>query len=152
MSLSAICKRIFLLSAVLFLGTSLSNAQRTEISKVEADLVGGYLYVSGENFGRRDQLTLKLAGEPLTILVKTDVQLIAALPASTQPGTYRLVLQKGRGSDMLDSVDVTIGSSGPAGPCTTSGVLYDSFPLPRSAFHFSRPVRLSSASRYDAGA
>lgn len=121
MSLSAICKRIFLLSAVLFLGTSLSNAQRTEISKVEADLVGGYLYVSGENFGRRDQLTLNLAGEPLTVLVKTDVQLIAALPPSTQPGTYRLVLRKGQGSDILDSVDVTIGNTGPSGATGPQG-------------------------------
>ena len=86
MSLSAICKRIFLLGALLFLGANLSNAQRTEISKVEADLVGGYLYVSGSNFGRRDELALKLGGEPLSILVKTDIQLIASLPASTQPG------------------------------------------------------------------
>ena len=70
MSLTAICTRVFFFAVVLLSCTALTNAQRAEISKVEADLVGGYLYVSGENFSRRDQLTLKLAGEPLAILVK----------------------------------------------------------------------------------
>ncbi|MEO5860282.1 MAG: IPT/TIG domain-containing protein [Pyrinomonadaceae bacterium] len=116
MSLTAVCSRVFLFAVVLVSCAALTFAQKAEISKVEADIVGGYLYVTGENFSRRDQLTLKLAGEPLTILVKTEVQLIAALPAGTQPGTYRLVLQKSRGSDVLDSVDVTIGSIGPSGP------------------------------------
>ena len=116
MSLVANVKRIFLCAAVFLSFSALANAQQPAITKVEADLVGGYLYVSGENFGKRDQLTLTLAGEPLAVLVKTDLQLIAALPASTQPGTYRLVLQKGRGADVLDSVDVTIGSTGPTGP------------------------------------
>ena len=116
MSVTAICTRVFLFAVVLLSCTAFTNAQKADISKVEADLVGGYLYVTGENFGRRDQLTLKLSGEPLTILVKTEVQLIAALPAGTQPGTYRLVLQKNRSIDILDSVDVTIGNAGPAGP------------------------------------
>ena len=116
MSKTVICTRALFLFIVLLSGTGLALAQRPEISKVEADVVGGYLYVTGENFGRKEQLMLNLAGEPLTILVKTEVQLIAALPAGTQPGTYRLTLQKGRGADVLDSVDVTIGSTGPAGP------------------------------------
>ncbi len=116
MSVTVICTRALLFFVALLSCTAFTYAQRSEISKVEADLVGGYLYVSGENFGRRDQPTLKLAGEPLALLVKTDVQLIAALPAGIQPGTYRLTLQKGRGSDVLDSVDVTIGGVGPAGP------------------------------------
>lgn len=116
MSLNAFCTRFFLFAAVLLSFTTLAEAQKAEITRVEADITGGYLYVTGENFGRRDELTLKLAGQPLAILVKTEVQLIAALPAATQPGTYRLVLQKGRGVDVLDSVDVTIGGIGPAGP------------------------------------
>ena len=115
MSVTVICTRAILFLVIVLSCTALTFAQRGEISKVEADLVGGYLYVTGENFSRRE-LGLKLAGEPLSILVKTDVQLIAALPAGTQPGTYRLTLQKGRGADVLDSLDVTIGSVGPAGP------------------------------------
>ena len=116
MSLAAICKRSFLFSVLLLSFTVISNAQRVEITKVEADLVGGYLYVNGQNFGRRDEMNLKLSGEQLSILVKSNVQLIAALPAGTLPGTYRLVLQKDRSADILDSVDVTIGNSGPSGP------------------------------------
>jgi hypothetical protein len=116
MSLNSICTRVFFFAAILLSFASLANAQKPEITKVEADLTGGYIYVTGENFGRRDELILKLAGQPLAILVKTEVQLIAALPAATQPGTYRLVLQKSRGADVLDSVDVTIGNVGPAGP------------------------------------
>jgi len=116
MSLNAFCTRFFLFAVALLSVTTFANAQKPEITKVEADMNGGYLYVTGENFGRRDELTLKLAGQPLTILVKTEVQLIAALPTAIQPGTYRLVLQKGRGADVIDSVDVTIGGIGPAGP------------------------------------
>lgn len=116
MSVTVVCTRALLFIVISLSCTALAVAQRPEIAKVEADLVGGYLYVTGENFGRKDQLTLKLSGEPLTITVKTDIQMIATLPVGTQPGTYRLTLQKGRGADVLDSVDVTIGSTGPAGP------------------------------------
>ncbi|MDI1242228.1 MAG: hypothetical protein PSX80_09940 [bacterium] len=116
MSVIVICTRAILFTILLLACTTLAFAQRVGISKVEADVAGGYLYVSGENFGRREQLVLKLAGEPLAILVRSEVQLIAALPSGTQPGTYRLTLQKGRGADVLDSLDVTIGSVGPAGP------------------------------------
>ena len=42
-------------------------------------------------------------------------------------------------------------SSAPRGESMTSGVLYDSSFAPRSAFHFTAPVRLSSATTYAAG-
>src|SRR4029450_1304825 len=48
------------------------------------------------------------------------------------------------------SLELTI-SSARSVVSTTNGVLYDMRPLPRSAFHRSFPVRLSTASRYDAG-
>src|SRR4029450_5299251 len=48
------------------------------------------------------------------------------------------------------SLELTI-SSGPEATSTTNGVVYDMRPRPRSVFHFSLPVRLSTASRYDAG-
>ncbi|MEQ1764531.1 MAG: hypothetical protein ABL984_15480 [Pyrinomonadaceae bacterium] len=131
MSVTVLCTRVFLFAFVLLsctafsiaqlpetakVETTFTHSQRTEISRVEADLAGGYLYVSGDNFDRRDRLTLKLGDESLTILVRTEVQLIAALPAGTQPGTYRLTLEKRYGNDVLASVDVTIGSTGPSGP------------------------------------
>jgi hypothetical protein len=121
MSVTVVCTRALFFILITLSCTAFTLAQRPEITKVEADLVGGYLYVTGENFGRRDQLALRLSGEPLTIVVKTDLQLIATLPNGTQPGTYRLTLQKGRGADVVDSVDVTIGNTGPAGPAGPQG-------------------------------
>jgi len=107
-----------LFSIALLTAAAFAHDRRPEISRVESDLVGGYLYIYGENFGpRRDSLSVKLSGDPLEIVVRTDVQIIAELPAGTMPGTYRLSVKTGRGNNAeSDEIDVTLGGGGTPGP------------------------------------
>jgi hypothetical protein len=104
------------------LGTAASaNGHRRppRIQKATADIDAGLLWIHGERLdgSHHDRVHVSLSGEPLSIVSVTETEIVAELPAGTEPGTYRLVVLRGRGQAPLgDALDVTLGTTGPAGP------------------------------------
>ena len=72
------------------------------------------LFVTGANFGPRPLVTLAnivLGGVQVS---STGGQLTALMPV-LPPGSYRLVISRGTGSNRIDGMDVTVGAVGPKG-------------------------------------
>jgi Collagen triple helix repeat (20 copies) len=103
--------------------------QVPEIVRVDVDIPTRALIVEGHNFGNKTGWTL-LQGSSGTILAQLvtgswgDDVIVAFLPASLQPGTYRLTVvraKNGKGNldkadNAADEIDFTWGAQGPAGP------------------------------------
>ena len=78
------------------------------------------LFVTGANFGSRPLVILAnivLGGVQVS---STGAQLTALMPA-LPPGSYRLVISRGSGSDRSAGMDVTVGAVGPKGDTGTTG-------------------------------
>ncbi len=85
-----------------------------ETATVNEDL--GILFLTGQNFRNPAKLTATLGGELLNPDAATATQnyLELALPASSVPGDYLLVLDYGKKKTRV-SYDLTLGSVGPEG-------------------------------------
>jgi len=78
------------------------------------------LFVTGANFGSRPLVILAnivLGGVQVS---STGGQLTALMPA-LPPGSYRLVVSRGSGSDRTAAMDVTVGAVGPKGDTGATG-------------------------------
>ena len=85
------------------------------ISSAVADANVELLTIRGVNFGgARPRVTL--AGEALSVMSSGPFEILAALPAGLEPGSYRLTVSRGRGEGRSDTFDVTIGAAGAPGP------------------------------------
>jgi hypothetical protein len=88
--------------------------QRTTISTAAVSTDQTTLFVTGANFGSRPLVILAnivLGGVQVS---STGGQLTALMPA-LPPGSYRLVISRGSGSDGSAGMDVTVGAVGPKG-------------------------------------
>ena len=108
-----------LVAALAFLSPAAAHDREEEgklvISGASADASLELLTIRGANFGGRLP-RVTLAGEALTVLNSGPFEILAALPAGLEPGSYRLTVSRGRGEGRSDTFDVTIGAVGPAGP------------------------------------
>jgi hypothetical protein len=76
------------------------------------------IVIHGANFGT-NPLVLLPGGSlsPLTLQPPSTSELIVAfLPQNLKPGSYILIVSRGRATTDTAAIDVTIGSAGPAGP------------------------------------
>lgn len=85
------------------------------ISSAFADANTELLTIRGSGFGDRAP-RVTLAGEPLPVLSSGPFEVLAALPAGLEAGSYRLTVSRGRGEWRSDTLDVTIGATGAPGP------------------------------------
>lgn len=88
---------------------------RLVISGAFADANTELLTIRGSGFGSRAP-RVTLAGEPLPVLSSGPFEVLAALPAGLEPGSYRLTVSRGRGEGKSDTFEVTLGAAGAAGP------------------------------------
>jgi hypothetical protein len=72
------------------------------------------LFVTGANFGTRPLVMLANIVLGGVQVASTGGQLTALMPA-LPPGSYRLVISRGSGSNRTDGMDVTVGAVGPKG-------------------------------------
>ena len=91
-----------------------SLAQETE--QVKIDYVAHTMTIAGGAFGTVTP-TVHLAGTLLTVTSfnSTTQVIVASLPTSFVPGTYRLQVRNNN-SGVVDELDITIGTTGPPGP------------------------------------
>ncbi len=117
--------------AALFILTSLSLLASAEITpgfagvpvitSVSANLEDGILFLEGSNFGSHPKVFMGTFGgsfDELMILSSNDETHIEAQLTTTEPGTYRIVVQRGI---LFGFLDVTLGASGPPGPTGEPG-------------------------------
>jgi hypothetical protein len=88
-------------------------ARAVMITTAAADATMEILTVNGR-FGSERPL-VSLSGVSLEVLHSTDTSIQALLPLGQLAGTYRLVVNRGPGLPNQASMDVTIGTTGPAG-------------------------------------
>jgi hypothetical protein len=93
------------------------------IREAHADMEQGQLLISGENLVRRasDEVYVTLAGEPLTVLRRSEIEVLAALPAGIAPGTYLLIVTRIGAPPGSDALSLTLGTVGPPGPPGADG-------------------------------
>jgi type VI protein secretion system component Hcp len=113
-----------LVAALAFVSTAGAH-EREEVGKLVvtsafADADAQWLTIRGTNFGTRPP-RVTLGGEALPVHSSGPFEILAALPSGLEPGSYRLIVSRGRGEGRSDSFDVTIGSTGPAGPAGPEG-------------------------------
>jgi Collagen triple helix repeat (20 copies) len=108
--------------------------QVPEIIHVDVDTPTRALIVEGHNFGTKTGWAL-LQGSSGTILAQlvtgswADDVIVAFLPATLQPGTYRLTVVRAKNGkaaldkadNAADEIDFTWGAQGPAGPAGPQG-------------------------------
>jgi uncharacterized protein involved in type VI secretion and phage assembly len=88
------------------------------IEEARADFEAGLLVIRGQNLARTtgDLPYVALAGEPLSIVSALPTEVVAQIPAGTEPGTYQLVVVRSSGYlPLADAMDVTLGTAGPRG-------------------------------------
>jgi uncharacterized protein involved in type VI secretion and phage assembly len=88
------------------------------IEETRADFEVGLLVIRGQNLARTagDPPYVALAGEPLSVVSAVPTEIVAQLPAGTEPGTYQLVVVRSSGYlPLADAMDVTLGTVGPRG-------------------------------------
>ena len=85
------------------------------IQAAYADLTANQLLITGQQFGERPAVVLD--GIPLAVTFSDPQQIVATLPsgAADHPGTYRLIVSRGRGDTQYDVFAVTVGVAGPTG-------------------------------------
>jgi hypothetical protein len=93
------------------------------IDEAQAELELGQLRIRGSGFvrGANDPVTVTLAGELLTLVTRSSSEIVAALPAGIEPGSYRLMVIRGGLIPGADLFEVTIGGTGPPGPPGDTG-------------------------------
>jgi hypothetical protein len=97
--------------------SALDARAEVRIDRVEIFESQQTLLVIGEGFDRRFLQTRAFLGDmELDLEGVTDRELVAAIPASLVPGTYRLAVTFGGGRLFRVEAFVTVGSSGPPGP------------------------------------
>lgn len=117
---------LWLLTIPIILPAGLLGQQQLVITGAQADLQADRLLISGRNFGTGTSFTgtVKLfvpgQGEiSLSVLSfdRINQKIIVGLPATldTSPGTYLLSVSTGSGTQRNDSMDLTIGATGPPG-------------------------------------
>ena len=74
------------------------------------------IVLRGHNFGSTPKLLVLDDIDLDPILTWTPTMIEAALPAGILPGTYQLVVARGRSQTQTYSMDVNIGGAGPPGP------------------------------------
>jgi Collagen triple helix repeat (20 copies) len=110
------------------------DPHRPVIVSAQANFTSNTLTIAGKNFGTQPPI-VTLDATTLTVTSNSATQVVATLPASIQPGSYRLVValpdhDRGRDADHHDDEDmnksavfvVTLGAVGPQGPQGPQGV------------------------------
>ena len=90
--------------------------QNAIIVESESDEEPDQLVITGRNFRIGGMLNLTLGGTPLEVIDRTSNVILAEIPNDILPGNYVLIAWSGRGRIREDSMDITIGASGPEGP------------------------------------
>src|SRR5688572_23423603 len=101
-----------------------SQGRQVATLRAIVDESANTISIRGQNFGTSPQVWL--AAEQLVVLSATDQNIVAQLPASWSPGTYRLMVARTalRGSENAatwDAIDVTLGATGAPGPAGPAG-------------------------------
>lgn len=102
-------------------GESHGRPQRLKVLEARADLVSETLSIRGEGFAddcgdrRRGALVVTLGEARLDLLAVSDSEVLAQLPPSPAPGSYRLWVWCGRERDEATPFEVTLGAVGPTG-------------------------------------
>ncbi len=96
------------------LGAATAQAGKS-ITSVVGDLNAHTLTIVGTDLPTGDK-AVTLGGVTLAVVSRTPTQIVATLPAATNPGTYPLHLQSGP-----SDVDVTLGNAGTPGPAGPAG-------------------------------
>jgi hypothetical protein len=93
------------------------GGRRPHIAAAQADIDEGLLEIQGSGFlgSGSAPISVLLAGEPLAIVSQSANEICARLPAGMEPGTYRLLVARGR-LPWVDSFSLSIGIEGPQGP------------------------------------
>jgi type VI secretion system Hcp family effector len=85
------------------------------IISASADVEAEHLTIRGLYFGRSAP-HVRLAGEELTVLSSSPFEILAALPAGIEPGSYLLTVSQRFRPNRSVTFDVTVGAVGPQGP------------------------------------
>jgi hypothetical protein len=100
--------------------TSADDNEDPVILNAAADSSGNQLVINGRDLDGRGPLHVLFSGRELPIVSATRTRIVAALPASTEPRTYLLVVGRGRThrghGDDFAAFEVTIGAVGLQGP------------------------------------
>jgi type VI secretion system Hcp family effector len=96
------------------------DPRKLQVTSAAADPAAEWLTIRGRNFGGGVP-RVTLGGEPLEVVRHSPFEILAALPADLEPGSYRLVVWRAPGEGRSDSFDVTIGAVGPQGPVGPAG-------------------------------
>ncbi|ABS28425.1 IPT/TIG domain-containing protein [Anaeromyxobacter sp. Fw109-5] len=107
------------LALALFAQAALAQQGKIEITRADADLAGGVLFVHGQGFGSQPA-TVVVGKAVLTVQSHSPTDIVAALPDDLQAGTYRVVVVRAPGNASA-SMDVTIGAEGAQGPAGPPG-------------------------------
>jgi hypothetical protein len=107
------------LALALFAQAALAQQGKIEITRADADLAGGVLFVHGQGFGSQPA-TVVVGKAVLTVQSHSPTDIVAALPDDLQAGTYRVVVVRAPGNASA-SMDMTIGAEGPQGPAGPAG-------------------------------
>ena len=104
-------------AALVALSSSIAGAQTSSpvIDAVVPDAAGQTITIEGSNFGL-SQPRVMLDDIELVVIASGQDHVVAALPATLAPGSYRLVLCKPPKYTVAAEFAVTIGAVGPTGP------------------------------------
>lgn len=93
------------------------GASGAVITNTTVDYATNQITVTGQAFSPNGGTpTVTFYSSPLTVLSYSNTQLIATLPNTLTPGTYRLTVASRAVPNQPGSLDVTLGAAGPVGP------------------------------------
>ena len=102
------------------IGHDNANGNKPDIDSVVVDVPNHRITIQGENLGPgRPDVTL--GDHTLMVVSASADEVVAVLPGSVGPGTYRLTLSRTPGRGLMDEFEVTVGAVGPQGPPGTPG-------------------------------
>jgi hypothetical protein len=107
----------FVFALVALVNPGVANAAAPDglrIQRVEIDEPADEMTILGQNLGLEEP-AVTLEGIPLVVLLHEPNRIVASLPAQMIPGSYRLTVSAGNGSQNSDIFHVAIGTAGPQG-------------------------------------
>jgi type VI secretion system Hcp family effector len=114
--LSAIGLAVVLLLSHPALGHDEKARDLPAITSVVADQNLERLTIRGSHLASNAAPRVTLAGLELVVVSFGPSEVLAELPLDLPPGSYELVVSRGRENKRSDAFDVTLGAVGPAGP------------------------------------
>lgn len=92
---------------------ALADSNKLELTRVDASYTEGLLFIRGQGMGTQPA-TVVLGSTVLVVDTQSPTEVVAKLPGTVKPGTYRLVVVRAPGN-ASGAMDVTIGATGAKG-------------------------------------